>query len=358
VQVGQVAVVVVRRDVDLARLGQPPDLHGLREAVPRYVDDRDVDRVPLEERTVLAQRHQALARGQAGRGRLLDLQERVRVPVVVLDPLHVILLEQLGDPQHALGPEVVVEVQAEADLRPHRLAKGPDQAVDRLEDLDRWRAVGRVDAAREAWEVHGRRVAGNDHVRLERREAPRHDFAPQRGNVVVGLEGRRAEKAPHARPGGSAVRPVEPHAVAQRSAEELVDRHAERLGLDVPQGQLDAGHGLVRDAAAVLPDAAQHVPVEPLDGARILTDQEIRQVLDAARDAVRAPVVAALAPAHQAAVGLDAHERPRPPARVAMERFDSRDLHGLKPPSGRQRGRFRGRSARARRRPCRAAVAG
>ena len=49
------------------------------------------------------------------------------------------------------------------------------------------------------------------------------------------------------------MRPVEPHAIAQRAAEQLVDRHAERLRLDVPQRQLDAGDGLVRHAAPVLP---------------------------------------------------------------------------------------------------------
>src|SRR5262249_25396972 len=72
-QVGQVAVIVVRGDVDLARLGQPPDLHGLRETVPRHVDDGHVHRVLLQKRPVLAQAHQALARGQSRRGRLLDL---------------------------------------------------------------------------------------------------------------------------------------------------------------------------------------------------------------------------------------------------------------------------------------------
>ena len=39
------------------------------------------------------------------------------------------------------------------------------------------------------------------------------------------------------------------------------------------QRQLDAGHGLVRHAAEVLPRAAQHVPVQPLDRARILPDR-------------------------------------------------------------------------------------
>src|SRR5205814_4501626 len=79
--------------------------------------------------------------------------------------------------------------------------------------------------------------------------------------------------------------------------------------------------------AGVLPHAAQHVPVEPLDRARVLTDQEIGEVADATGDAVGAPVVAALAPADQAAVGLEAHEGPRPPAPVAVQRLHPRDLH-------------------------------
>src|SRR5207245_8324846 len=108
--------------------------------------------------------------------------------------------------------------------------------------------------------------------------------------------------------------PCEANPVAHRAAEELVDRYAERLGLDVPQGQLDAGHRLVRDAAAVLAHAPQHVPVEALDGLRVLPDQEIGDVADRPGDAVGTPVVAALAPADQPGVGLDAHERPRPPA--------------------------------------------
>ena len=66
VKIGEVAVVVVGRDVDLARLGQPADLHRLREAVPRHVDDRHVHRVLFQEGPVLPHRHQALARGQAG----------------------------------------------------------------------------------------------------------------------------------------------------------------------------------------------------------------------------------------------------------------------------------------------------
>src|SRR5882724_8841277 len=115
VQVGQVAVVVVRGDVDLVGLGHAADLHGLGEAVPGHVDDGHVHRVALEERPVLAGADEALARGQARGGRLLDLEQRLRVPGVVLEPLEVEALQEPGDAQRALRAVVVVQVQAQAD---------------------------------------------------------------------------------------------------------------------------------------------------------------------------------------------------------------------------------------------------
>ena len=108
---------------------------------------------------------------------------------------------------------------------------------------------------------------------------------PEGRHVVVGLERRRAQHVAQAGARGAAVRPVEPHPVAQRPAEQLVDGDAEGLGLDVPERQLDAGDGLVGDPAEVLAGAAQHVPVQALDGARILADEEILHVPDAAGDA-------------------------------------------------------------------------
>ena len=85
-----------------------------------------------------------------------------------------------------------------------------------------------------------------------------------------------------------------------RAAEQLVDRHAQGLGFDVPQCELDAGDGFVRDAAEVLARSAQHVPVELLDRARVLADEQRLEIAHAAGHAVRIAAVAALAPADQA----------------------------------------------------------
>jgi hypothetical protein len=56
----EVAVEIVRRHVDLVRVGHRRDLHRLSDPVPGDVDDRDVHRVPLEERAVFPAPEQAL----------------------------------------------------------------------------------------------------------------------------------------------------------------------------------------------------------------------------------------------------------------------------------------------------------
>ena len=66
-------------------------------------------------------------------------------------------------------------------------------------------------------------------------------------------------------------------------AEQLVDRHAERLGLDVPQGELDARDRLGRDAARALAGHAVEVPVDALDGAGIVAGEDGLEVAHRAR---------------------------------------------------------------------------
>src|SRR5438552_18613231 len=109
------------------------------------------------------------------------------------------------------------------------------------------------------------------------------------------------------------MRPVELYAVTHRYAEELVHRHPERLGLDVPERQLNASDRFVRSATQVLTKRAQHVPVQSLDSPRVLADEQALEVSHRTRHAVRISAVAALAPADDAGIGFDFHERPRPP---------------------------------------------
>ena len=52
---------------------------------------------------------------------------------------------------------------------------------------------------------------------------------------------------------GAAMRPVELQPVAHRAAEQFIDRHAQRLGLDVDERIFDRGDRHLVDAARRLP---------------------------------------------------------------------------------------------------------
>ena len=74
----QMAVEIVRRDVDLVHVGHRRDLQRLRQTVPDHVDDRDVHRVVLEERLEVAPPAQRLARGDRAGRDVADRRERRR----------------------------------------------------------------------------------------------------------------------------------------------------------------------------------------------------------------------------------------------------------------------------------------
>ena len=113
-----------------------------------------------------------------------------------------------------------------------------------------------------------------------------------------GLEVARVIDAP-----GGAVRPVDPDAVAHLAAEQLVARHAERLGLGVEQRVLDGADGLGDDAAGAGPGGAVELGVDALVLAGRLPDHARRQALDHRADAGRAEALVELAPADDAVVG-------------------------------------------------------
>ena len=73
-------------------------------------------------------------------------------------------------------------------------------------------------------------------------------------------------------------RGVGAHPVAVRRAEQLVDRLAERLALDVPERDVEAADRVDRDPApAEVDEAAVHLLPEPLDVERVLADQDVAQ---------------------------------------------------------------------------------
>jgi hypothetical protein len=327
VQGREVAVVVVGRHVQLVALREIGDLAGLGEAVPRHVDHDDVHGAGLEVGAVAPEAVEVLPGADGHGAGLLHLPQRALVVHVDLHPHHADRRQRLADALRRLRLRVEVEVEGEADVGARGAAEGAEQGLDVLDHLARRVLVRRARAAAEAGEVHPRRVARVDDVGLEGAEAAPDDLLAEPEHVVHGPERGRADQRVAAGARGAAVRPVDELALPQRAAEQLVHRDAQRLGLDVPERELDARDGLGRDAARALPRHAVQVPVAQLDGPRVAADEDGLEVADGAHHAVGIAAVGALAVAGDAGVGADGHELPRTPAGVDDERVDLRDLH-------------------------------
>ena len=103
---------------------------------------------------------------------------------------------------------------------------------------------------------------------------------------------------------------IDLHLVAQRSAQEGMDRLVQNLALDVPQRLVDPGQRAhVNGAAPVEAAAIQHRPMV-LDGRRIFADQIIGQLGDAGSHGFGAALHHRLAPAGDAFIGLDLQKQP------------------------------------------------
>src|SRR4051794_39130618 len=127
---------------------------------------------------------------------------------------------------------------------------------------------------------------------------------------------------------------VDLDAVADRTAEQVVDRHAVVLAFDVPQGLVDARERAhVDGAAAVEPAAVEHRP-DVLDVARVPADQVVGELVDGGGDGGGAALDHGFAPADGAVVGLDAQEQPPRRHRIGGDRPD---LHVPGPPSALRR---------------------
>ncbi len=117
---------------------------------------------------------------------------------------------------------------------------------------------------------------------------------------------------------------VDANLVTHLTAEQVTDRHPQRLALDVPQRLIDAGQRThVNRAAAVETAAVQHGP-DVFDVARVFADQVIGQLFHSGSDRVRAAFDHWLAPADNALVSLDLEEAP---ARRNDERGEFGDFH-------------------------------
>src|SRR5690606_19881118 len=114
------------------------------------------------------------------------------------------------------------------------------------------------------------------------------------------------------------------HPLAHQAAEQLVDRHAQGLALDVPQRLVDAGDRAHQDrAAAVEAAAVQHLP-QVVDARRIAADEIFAELAHRGLARTRAAPDPRLAPAADAPAGADAPEQP---ARRGVPGGEAGDLH-------------------------------
>ena len=126
---------------------------------------------------------------------------------------------------------------------------------------------------------------------------------------------------------GAAMRPVELQSVAYRAAQHFIDRHAQRLGLDVDERVLDRRNRHLVDAASRLPAGRVEIGAVALDRPRVLADEPLRHFADDLGQPLRAVAFHVFGPTDDAVVGGDLQKRIDPPAGIAMQVFDFGNLH-------------------------------
>ena len=102
---------------------------------------------------------------------------------------------------------------------------------------------------------------------------------------------------------------VAAHAAAvERTAEQLVHRHAERFSADIPQRLVDARYGGADDRTGAIEAVDVHGLPDVLHLHGVGADHEVAEVVHAGDDRAGLPFERAFTPAHQALVGFELDE--------------------------------------------------
>src|SRR5262249_40589914 len=118
----EMAIEIMRRDIDLESFRRGRNLHGLPHAVPRSVDDCDIDRLLAEIRKEFTEGQQCLARRYGMRALSSDIAERLGIETVNLDPEHVEIFDRSQDLEIAFSLGIEVEVEQYVDIWSSALA--------------------------------------------------------------------------------------------------------------------------------------------------------------------------------------------------------------------------------------------
>src|SRR5581483_3415246 len=284
---------VVWHDRHVVGLGHRRDLLQLADpAGPGHVRHHVVGQAPLEDRQEFPAGVQPLADADPHRHLVAHLRERVKAlrRYRLFEPADAVRRQPVREPDGRRHVVHRVRVDQELDPRPDRLADAGDQLDAVLLGVGWARAVEVGDVPL--------RERGQERVGLDRPGAAAH----LRHRALDRLGDRAPLREVH----------VERDGRADGSAEQVVDRSAERLAADVPQRDVDRADGGCRRAArADVGEGAEQPVPERFDVHWVLPDQQRLGLAQVGGDgAVRQPtrVAGDLAPTGQALVGVDLHE--------------------------------------------------
>ena len=285
----QRAVGVVRGEHHAVRARVVRHLLAHRDTVPDRVGHDRVDGVGLEKRLEALCPVEGLADAQRRSRGLSNRAQHLGIQRLGLQPQDVEGLQgprELEDTPHT---EAESDIEADGHVAAEGILPRPDPAHHRVQ-----RRVADVAAF-----LPEQATGQGTETGLDCGKAGSPDMQRQ-CREVGGAADRRQSGVE--RLVASGVGKVDAHAVAHLAAQELVDRNAESLALQVEHRGVDPGDGLVRDSPQLpLRDAVQ-LELDRLGVHRTLADDARAQVPDRRRQHGRRPHCGALGPAHQSLV--------------------------------------------------------
>ena len=323
----KMAIIIVRRNIELIRLGQIPYLLRLGKPIPRHIDHKHIRRPRLEIRNKLAHIKQIFTRTNFSTRRILNLPNRIWLVHIDLQPQQIKLFQHLGNAHTRLGFEIKIQIQINIDIRTHSISKRTNKRLNMPENLSRNHAIRRPWFAAKTPKIHTGRIPRYHDIRLQRRISLFHNLPPQRGNIVHRAKRWRIEQIAIASTRSTAMRPINANLLARWTPKKLHNRNTERTRLNINKREFNTRNSLCRNTPRTLPRPPQHIPKTHLISARILADEQRRQIAHRPRNPIRTAAIATLPPAANPLIGIHPNKYPRAPTRIHNKCLNISNLH-------------------------------